>query len=148
MLNELGIEEASSKASAPSTKMEFLGILFDTEKMQLEIPDDKLTEVRALVLSWLEKVSAKRKELESLLGKLKFVGQCVRPGRLFISRMLEMLRNMDDLKVQYVLPLEFKKDLVWWDRFLINYNGVSMMAVENWSVVDSVIPVKFIVSVI
>ena len=33
---------------------------------------------------------------------------------------------------------EFQKDLLWWKVFLPYYNGVSMMALEEWSLPDSV----------
>ena len=34
----------------------------------------------------------KLKELQSLLGKLNFVSQCVHPGRIFVNRLLNWLR--------------------------------------------------------
>jgi hypothetical protein len=33
------------------------------------------------------------KELQSLLGKLHFIAGCVRPGRIFVSRLLNWLRS-------------------------------------------------------
>ena len=89
VLQELGFEESLEKAVAPITRMSFLGILIDTVSLTLEIPEEKLKEISLLVKIWLEKKSATRHQMESIIGKLKFVAQCVRPGRVFISRMLE-----------------------------------------------------------
>ena len=37
------------------------------------------------------------------------------------------------------LTAEFIKDIQWWCRFLPNYNGVSMMMLEEWSAPDEVV---------
>ena len=46
-----------------------------------------------MVESWFRKKKASLKELQSLLGKLHFVSACVRPGRIFVSRLLNWLRS-------------------------------------------------------
>jgi hypothetical protein len=63
--------------------MTFVGILFDTKKLTISIDEKRLAEISELVLDWLTKqFYNKKKELQSLLGKLIFVSQCVRPGRM------------------------------------------------------------------
>ncbi|VDI01905.1 Hypothetical predicted protein [Mytilus galloprovincialis] len=47
-----GIEESTHKAFSPSHRMEFLGIISDTVKLTLEIPDDKLKDIRNILGSW------------------------------------------------------------------------------------------------
>ena len=37
------------------------------------------------------------------------------------------------------IPLSVRKDLLWWHKFLPLYNGVSMMAIEDWSQPDEVL---------
>jgi hypothetical protein len=59
--------------------------------------------------------------LQSLLGKLNFVAQCVKPGRIFISRLLNWLREISD-KGSFCIPLDLKLDLLWWNTFLPLYN--------------------------
>jgi hypothetical protein len=58
----------------------FIGILFDTQKLTIAIDENRLTEIRLLVECWMHKMMASKKELQSLLGKLNFVAQCVKPG--------------------------------------------------------------------
>ena len=91
MLNLCGIEEATKKSCPPSIKMTFIGGLFNTETMTIEITEDRLNELR-LLLSWLNREKASLKDIQSLLGKLNFVAACVRPGRIFISRMIKWLK--------------------------------------------------------
>ena len=53
MLNRAGFIESSHKSCPPSTKMVFVGILFNTEKMTLEITQERLLEIQTLVATWL-----------------------------------------------------------------------------------------------
>jgi hypothetical protein len=42
LLSACGIEESEHKAYAPSTRMEFLGIVCDSVKLTLEISDNRI----------------------------------------------------------------------------------------------------------
>ena len=48
-------KEADKKACPPSTLMTFIGILFNTEKMTLEITEQRLNEIKLLLRLWLNK---------------------------------------------------------------------------------------------
>ena len=60
------------------------------------------------------------------MGKLQFICAVVRPGRVFISRVLHTLRNNYEEK-EVVLDDEFKKDIYWWKKFLPDCNGVGIL---------------------
>jgi len=138
MLSSLGLKESVRKAHAPSTRMEFLGILFDTVTMTVEITENRLSELRVLLSSWLCKKTASKVEIQRLVGKLQFAAKCVPAGRLFISRMLEVLRGLRQQNHRTRLSVDFKRDVRWWNCFMCRFNGVSMM-LEEWSEPDSVI---------
>jgi hypothetical protein len=138
LLKECGLEESLLKAWAPNTWMVFLGILFDTVNMTLSVTPERLYEIMLLLAKWSKKVEASKKDVQRLVGKLNFVAKCVRPGRIFISRMLEFLRSFRGESV-LPLPREFVKDLQWWSKFMVEYNGVSMMSVEEWSKPDEIL---------
>ena len=89
ILEKCGIEEAKSKACPPSTIMTFIVVLFNTKTMTIEVTPDRLIELKLLLRQWLFKEQASIKEIQSLLGKLNFIAACVKPGRIFISRMLK-----------------------------------------------------------
>ncbi|CAG2220944.1 unnamed protein product [Mytilus edulis] len=138
VLASCGIEESEHKAVGPSTRMEFLGIICDSVKMTLEISIERLTDIDLILLEWVGKEFASKREIQSLVGKLNFVGCCVRPGRVFISRILNWLRYIyQDVKKSEV-PELVKKDIKWWKKFLPLYNGVSMMLIEEWSKPDEI----------
>ena len=81
-----------------------------------------------------------KKELQSLLEKLNFVAECVKPSRIFISRLLNWLREISD-KGSFCIPLDLNLDLLWWNNFLPLYNGVSIMLSEEFSSPDEILSV-------
>ena len=139
VLENCGFEESEDKACFPSTVMTFLGVEFNTSDFTLYVTPDRVQEIEVLVQDWLLKSVATVRELQSLLGKLHFISGCVRPGRLFVSRLLTWLRSLPDDKGLHVIPMYVKKDLLWWCKFLKTYNGVSMMAIEDWSSPDEIL---------
>lgn len=93
--------------------------------MTLSLPPDKIIEVKECVYKALNCKSLSKRHLQSLLGKLVHVGKCVRPARLFISRLLQSLREMkrNFLKISHDVRL----DLIWFREFLDAWNGVSLI---------------------
>ena len=87
-----------------------------TVKELQSLLDKTVVTVRELQ-SLLGKTVVTVRELQSLLGKLHFVSLCVRPGRLFVSRLLTWLRSLPDDKEYYNIPLFAKKDLIWRSKF-------------------------------
>ena len=55
LLMSCGLEELVDKAVTRTTKMTFLGVIFDSEKMTLEVTLDRVVEISLLVESWLKK---------------------------------------------------------------------------------------------
>ena len=123
LLETIRVETSKEKLVPPNTRLEFLGITFDSETMAMEISSDKIKEIQQEVGRWLTKTAAKQKMVESLIGKLQFVAKCVRSGRIFLSRLIQCIRGMDR-RYLYTIPQEARKDIVWWGRFIQAYNGV------------------------
>ena len=122
VLRFCGLKESVEKASPPCTKMVFIGVLFDSISLTLSITDERLNEIRSLLSQWLQKREATLRELQSLIGKLNFVAHCVKPARIFISRLLNWLRKFPNTETPQVIPLETKKDLIWWLKFLPKFH--------------------------
>ncbi|CAC5390966.1 unnamed protein product [Mytilus coruscus] len=136
VLDSCGLEESVEKASSPSHRMSFLGVWFDTEKMTMEVTPDRLVKVFDFVLIWLNKDTAFLKEVQSLIGKLNFIASCVRPGRIFISRILNFLREFKNEDCILDVSLELKHHLLWWSEFLEIYDGVSLLNLQEWTEPD------------
>ena len=90
---KLGLMDAPEKDSPPSHEMLCLGIWINTSDMTLSVPAYRVEELQLELNAWLTKCSFTKRELQQLLGKLSFVSTCVRPGRAFMSRLLNALRS-------------------------------------------------------
>ena len=126
LLENLRVETSKKKIVPPTTRLEFLGITFDTNNMTMEILGDKLKEIKQELNTWLLRTAATRREIESLVGKVQFLAKCIKSGRVFIGRLIQWLRTMNR-RFRYAIPLEARKDIAWWARFAQQYNGVSLL---------------------
>ena len=137
LLESCGIEESKQKACPPSTKMTFIGVLFDSEELTLSVTPERLQEILSLLEVWLLKTEATLQELQSLIGKLSFISSCVQASRVFMCRLLSWLRQIHGKKSVQQIPMSVRKDLLWWKAFLPQYNGISMMLLEEFSEPDA-----------
>ena len=99
ILEFCGQEESVEKACPPATKKKKFFIGVDTETLTLLVTQERLEEIKLLEQNWLKFESATSKQLQSLIGKLNFVTHCVKPSRIFISRLLNWLREIQSKKI-------------------------------------------------
>lgn len=125
LLRELGLPEATDKIQPPATNVTWLGIQIDSQAMALSIPSQKLQDVKSSVRKALKCKSMSKSHLQSVLGRLLHVAKCVRPARLFVSRLLEALRSMTRPFIR--VNREMKKDLAWFRDFCAQWNGVGLI---------------------
>ena len=126
ILDKLGVETSKDKIVPPTTRLEFLGIMFDSRTMTMEISKEKMQDIQQELDTWLNKSKARHREVESLIGKLQFMAKCVRAGRIFLGRLIQWIRTMDRTTL-YSIPLEARKDIAWWGRCAYQHNGISLM---------------------
>ena len=133
LLQELGLQESESKASPPDTAMTYLGVHFDTEKMTMSVPAEKLQEVRAALEVWSKKTTAKRQDLQSILGQLFWISKVVKHSRAFLGRLLQQLRDMKGIPdtKRVTLSNDSRKDILWWKTYLRSFNGVTAMVNDD-----------------
>ena len=124
---DLGVPVAMHKLEGPATRLTFLGIQIDTEKMSLSLADDKLARLQALVATWQDKRVATKRELQSLIGHLSHAAFVVRPGRTFLRRMIDTMSIAKQPHHHVRLNTGFRSDLHWWAAFLPMWNGRSIL---------------------
>ena len=130
LLRDLKVQTSPEKRVPPTTRMEFLGTTFDSQSMTMEVPPTKLAEIQLELEKWDNKDRASRQELESLIGKLQFAARCVRAGRIFLARLINWLRNTTRTGT-YHIPEQAKQDITWWKNFMKEYNGVSLIWLQE-----------------
>ena len=138
LFKDLGLDESIKKAEGPSNKMTYLGVMFDSESMEMRVPPDKLSEIKAEINLWTRKTTITKKDLQSLLGKLFWIAKVVRYARAFMGRLLQQLRTMANFKDNFKVKLsdESRKDLKWWSRYLDHFNGIQMIIDEDPFLLD------------
>ena len=107
LLKDIGAQEAVDKASPPDTRVECLGTMFDTVAMTISVTPERLVELKRLLDMWCNKTTATRRDLECLIGKIQFVSNCVRQGRIYLNRLLQWLHTLgNDRTKQHEIPQE------------------------------------------
>ena len=122
LLDQVGLPVNSNKVEPPSSVITCLGIKIDAKEGVLSIPHKKLNEIKDLTCYWLKKIVATRRQLKSYIGELIAIHRCVKPSRLFINRMLRVLRNTP-MQGSTKLPGHFFQDVRWFHKFLDEFNG-------------------------
>ena len=122
IMAELGIPISEEKLFPPSEEVPCLGILINIITGTLSIPDDKLHEINQKCLGWGSKNKATKKQLQSLVGSLIYIHKCVKPARLFVNRILAVLK-LAPAKGYINLTQDFGKDIAWFNAFLLQFNG-------------------------
>ena len=122
-IENLGLDIFLKKLVPPSTKTSCLGVVFDTTNFTMSVPEERLAKIRYVHHGCIEK-NCTKKQLQSLLGSLLYVSKCIKVARIFLSRMLNTLRNHFSDNI-ITLDEEFKKDLNWFAKLLPKFNGVS-----------------------
>ena len=133
LFEDLGLDESLKKAEKPCHQMVYLGVMFDSVAMEMRVPPDKLSEIKAEIKLWTRKTTITKRNLQSLLGKLFWVAKVVKFARVFMGRLLQQLRTMGNSKDTFKVKLndESRKDLKWWERYLDHFNGIQLIVDED-----------------
>lgn len=131
LLQELGLQTSPDKDSPPSTKLVCLGINVDSEEMSLSVPPFRVQELLQELSLWSQRSRYTKKQLQSLLGKLSFVTACVKPGRIFMARLLNNLRSFSKSRSSRPISEDMRADISWWSSFLPLFNGVSLIKASS-----------------
>ena len=126
LLSNIGLDRSEKKSVSPTQVIDFIGNLVDTINMTLGITAARKIEIIETLQDWRHKTMCTRTQLESLIGKLQFLSNCVKPGRLFVSRLLSELRGMERGK-WYHIGSKTRKDIRWWYLFIPQFEGTCIM---------------------
>ena len=127
ILRRLGFFISFKKLTAPCTKLRFLGIYIDAERLELTLPEDKLVKLRGVLGEFKGRRKASRKELERLGGLLAHCAKVVRGGRTFSRRIYDMIGTLRYSHFKVRLSSGFREDVIWWDSFVGDFNGKAGM---------------------
>ena len=130
LLKIVRAQESEDKAVPPTTRLEFLGTTVDMVNMTIEVSPKRLQELTVELRTWLERKTVTKRKLLSLIGKLSFVTNCVRAGRVILSRLIGELPHATETKA-ITVSVEMLKDIKWWLQFMEHYNGISLLWLQD-----------------
>ena len=120
----LGVPLAEDKCVGPCTLLEYL----DTTNMTVSLPRQKLNRLIDLILSWSNRKTCTKHDLDSLIGQLQHASAVVKPGRSFLRHMIVLAKSRHLPSHPIRLNQGFRSDLAWWHLFLKQWNGISLMS--------------------
>jgi hypothetical protein len=120
-----------SEEGEPALEKIFLGILVDTVKGELRLDEDRMQQIKDELSLWRGKRDATVREISQLVGVLAFAAKVVAPGRLYLSRLISLLRNGSGGPIRYsqrrVLSAGALEDVEWWFSVMPVWNGVAII---------------------
>ena len=115
----------------PALEKIFLGILVDTVKGELRLDESRMEQIKDELALWRGKRDATVREISQLVGVLAFAAKVVAPGRLYLSRLISLLRNGSGGPIRYsqrrVLSAGALEDVEWWFSVMPVWNGVAII---------------------
>ena len=92
LLTELGLPMNPDKICPLSTSLTYLDITIDVNHHTISIEDVKIKAIWQEYHTILNKTYLSKNKFQSLLGKLLYIQECVKPARIFINSMLSLFR--------------------------------------------------------
>ena len=133
VLEYFGLEEAPEKAVAPTTRMDWLGVVFDTVEWSMALKPGKLQELLLLLPKLLARKRVKKVLLQKVLGSLVWASAVVRAGIVFFNRLLVLLRKLKRPNHSIHFSSEAKKDVAWWLASLKEFGGKCPIPPSVWT---------------
>ena len=105
----------------------YLGIIIDTVKQELRLPEVKLQRLIETVTQWGQRKSCTRRELESFIGVLHHATKVIHAGRSFLRWAISLLSIAKSRHHHIHLNAEFRADMAWWRVFAAHWNGAALV---------------------
>lgn len=130
-LRYLGFYVSWNKIAPPSTCQTYLGIIIDSELMELRLPPGKLEKMRKLVDEVCELDRLTKAQLDRVTGMLAHCSTIIKGGRTFCRSLYDLYRVMNKNRAKTIRLSEVaRSDLNWWAHTAYLFNGKATIAKE------------------
>lgn len=121
VLHICGFEVNMAKSAlTPSQQAVYIGFVFNSLKMTISLPEDKLIKIVSICSDILVRNSCSTDELRSLLGRLESIRPSVSTGGLHYRCLQQLLKPFQrgHWNGSRILPLSSgaRQDLLWWKK--------------------------------
>ena len=90
LFEQTGLPTEPEKDEGPATSIGLLGLELDSERLEIRLPEDKLSRLRSALEAWRGKKVCRKKDLLSLIGSLSHACKAVKAGRAFLRRLIDL----------------------------------------------------------
>ena len=125
ILLSLGFYISWKKCTSPSTITKYLGINFDSIRMELSLPPEKVEKLHSELTFFHGRHRATKRQLQRLAGILSHCAKVVKGARTFSRRIIDLLKGLNDGNPRITLSSDFRLDLEWWEKFAEIFNGTA-----------------------
>lgn len=132
ILRSLGFYIAWDKCVAPTQRITYLGVTFDSTNMSVSLPQSKMDRLHREISFFMNKNRATKRQIQQLCGILAHCSKVVKGGRRFSHRIIELLKGWPPTQKRIRLNDRFKHDLCWWQDFSQIFNGKNLMVSYNY----------------
>ena len=132
IFGKIQVPLSKSKTVGPTSVLEYLGIVLDSERMEARLPRDKIQRIIEFITKLLNRKSCTKRELLQLLGHFNFASRVIAPGRSFVSYLINISTSAKKLHHYIHLSKACKEDLLMWLHFLEKWNGISMFYEDKY----------------
>lgn len=115
IFKRLNIPMLMKKTVGPTTSLEYIGVILDSEEIEARFPQDKIERICSFVSDFLNRSSVIYSQLLKFLGHFKFAAIMVLPGRVFTSLLINLSTSVKNL--HYYVTQASKEDLSMWLHF-------------------------------
>ena len=136
LLESLGYMHPEKTVETPSQEMEFLGMVVNSNTLELRLPGQKLKKLRQEDAKIRDRpATPSAREVSRLLGKFNSVTKAVLPSPLFCRAMqrdlaLALEASGQRYDAPCVLSPQTREELDWWVNQLTNWNGRSLAVAQ------------------
>ena len=86
-----------------------------------------MEELLQLLPKWRDRRTATKQQLLSLIGKLHSICLVVKPGRLFLRRLIDLSTTVKKNCHHINLNSSARADMQWWQEWLPSWNSTSII---------------------
>ena len=125
LLRRLGFWINYNKVEGPSTRLTFLGVILDSVQMTMELPQNKVNDLKTSLINALNKPKWTKRYIQHITGKLTIYG-----GPFFLRRLLDSMLLLKKPWHRTRLTAAMKADITWWLDYIDIFNG-TVQLVDN-----------------
>ena len=127
------IPVSQQKCCAPSTRMQLLGCIIDTEAMTISLPTRKVEDIVCHLRQLLRVRTARQRDVLSIAGKLVHAAKCIPAGRSFFRRLLDTAHSVTRPHYWVTMTADTRRDIQWWLAVLPDWNGTAPLINPYWT---------------